>query len=168
MYHLDRYFGTVESELGTIYVVVENQLVSAVHLGAEDFEKHEKNLQPIFCPENSLVKEAMRQLEDYFLRKRKEFDLPLQLEGTEFQKAVWKVLHSIPFGTTCSYQEVAERIGNMKAVRAIGQANKANRLPIIIPCHRVIGKNKKLTGYAGTRTDIKERLLNLEGAGFKR
>ena len=167
MYNLDRYYGTVESELGTIYIVAQDQQISAVHIGEEDFEKHEQR-DAIFSPENALVKEAVKQMEDYLSGKRTDFNLPLQVEGTQFQKSVWKVLHSIPFGTTFSYQEVAERIGNSKAVRAIGQANKANRLPIIIPCHRVIGKNKKLTGYAGTRTDIKEKLLTLEGAGFKR
>lgn len=167
MYRLNRIYGTVESELGPIYVVIENQQVSAVHIGVEDFEKHERQ-EALFSPENTLVKEAVQQMEDYLSGRRKDFNLPLLVEGTEFQKSVWKVLHSIPFGSTYSYQEVAERIGNSKAVRAIGQANKANRLPIIIPCHRVIGKNKKLTGYAGTRTDIKEKLLTLEGAGFKR
>ncbi|MGG7618624.1 methylated-DNA--[protein]-cysteine S-methyltransferase [Bacillus coreaensis] len=164
---MNRLYGTVESELGTIYIVVENELVSAVHIGEEDFQKHENGHQLILSLENELVQEAVQQMEDYFSKRRKGFDLPLQMEGTEFQCSVWKVLHSIPFGTTYSYQEVAEKIGNSKAVRAIGQANKANRLPIIIPCHRVIGKNKKLTGYAGTRTDIKEKLLTLEGAGFK-
>jgi methylated-DNA-[protein]-cysteine S-methyltransferase len=167
VYKLDRYYGTIESELGTIYVVTQNQQVSAVHIGAEDFEKHEQQ-KALVSPENALVKEAVQQMEDYLSGRRKDFDLPLQIEGTEFQKSVWKVLNSIPFGSTYSYQEVADRIGNRKAVRAIGQANKANRLPIIIPCHRVIGKDKKLTGYAGTRTDIKEKLLTIEGAGFKR
>lgn len=164
---MNRLYGTVESELGTIYIVVENGLVLAVHIGDEEFQKHERGQQPILSLENELVKEAVQQMEDYFSKRRKDFNLPLQMEGTEFQRSVWKVLHSIPFGTTYSYQDVAEKIGNSKAVRAIGQANKANRLPIIIPCHRVIGKNKKLTGYAGTRIDIKEKLLTLEGAGFK-
>ncbi len=164
---MNRWYGTVESELGTIYLVVEGGLVSAVHIGDEDFQKHERGKQPIFSLENVLVKEAVQQMKDYLSKRRKDFDLPLQMEGTEFQRSVWEVLHTIPFGTTYSYQEVAEKIGNSKAVRAIGQANKANRLPIIVPCHRVIGKNKKLTGYAGTRTDIKEKLLTLEGAGFK-
>ncbi|WP_066058194.1 methylated-DNA--[protein]-cysteine S-methyltransferase [Robertmurraya korlensis] len=164
---MNRFYGTVESELGTIYIVIENDLVSAVHIGDEDFQKHERGKKPIFSQDNELVEEAVQQMEDYFSNRRKRFDLPLQMEGTEFQTSVWKVLYSIPFGTTYSYQEVAEKIGNSKAVRAIGQANKANKLPIIIPCHRVIGKNMKLTGYAGTRTDIKEKLLTLEGAGFK-
>lgn len=134
MYNLDRYYGTVESELGTIYIVSQDQQISAVHIGVEDFEKHEQR-DALFSPENVLLKEAVQQMEDYLCGKRKDFNLPLQVEGTEFQKSVWKVLHSIPFGSTYSYQEVAERIGNSKAVRAIGQANKANRLPIIIPSH---------------------------------
>jgi methylated-DNA-[protein]-cysteine S-methyltransferase len=103
------------------------------------------------------------QLTEYFTGKRRQFDIPLATIGTEFQKSVWQQLSMIPFGETRSYRDIAESIGKPKAVRAIGQANKANRFPIIIPCHRVIGSNQTLTGYAGSRVDLKETLLRLEG-----
>jgi methylated-DNA-[protein]-cysteine S-methyltransferase len=120
--------------------------------------------QPSPVTAQPLLLEAKRQLEEYFKGERDEFTLPLKIEGTDFQREVWKALSEIPYGSTCSYGDVAKRINRPKAVRAIGQANKANRFPIIIPCHRVIGKNNSLTGYAGKQVDKKEILLSLEYA----
>lgn len=93
--------------------------------------------------------EAKRQLQEYFDGSRREFSLPLLPEGTPFQQMVWEALRDIPYGTTISYQELAGRIGADKAVRAVGAANGANPIPIIIPCHRVIGADGSLTGYGG-------------------
>jgi methylated-DNA-[protein]-cysteine S-methyltransferase len=115
-----------------------------------------------FHTENPILLRAQEQITEFFKGERREFDLPLKIEGTSFQKDVWNTLQQIPFGETRSYQDVAEAIQRPKAVRAVGQANKANRFPIIIPCHRVIGKNKTLTGYAGKQVDKKETLLLLE------
>ncbi|WRP08211.1 methylated-DNA--[protein]-cysteine S-methyltransferase [Rossellomorea aquimaris] len=112
--------------------------------------------------ENPILLRAKEQIIEFFKGKRREFDLPLKIEGTAFQKEVWNTLQQIPFGETRSYQDVAEAIQRPKAVRAVGQANKANRFPIIIPCHRVIGKNNTLTGYAGKQVDKKETLLSFE------
>lgn len=95
-----------------------------------------------FHTENPILLRAQEQITEFFKGERREFDLPLKIEGTSFQKDVWNTLQQIPFGETRSYQDVAEAIQRPKAVRAVGQANKANRFPIIIPCHRVIGKNK--------------------------
>ncbi|PWW19496.1 methylated-DNA-[protein]-cysteine S-methyltransferase [Cytobacillus oceanisediminis] len=162
-----RIYSKTESPIGEIYIVIEEQLLSAVYIGEEDFLVGEEKFQLKFDPSNPLLKKCKLQIDEYFKGQRKEFDLPVDPQGTIFQRAVWKELSLIPFGETRSYQDIALKIGKEKAVRAIGQANKANRLPIIIPCHRVIGKNKSLTGYAGTRTDIKEKLLSLEGARFK-
>ena len=106
---------------------------------------------------------ASDQLQAYFDGELEEFDLQLAPKGTPFQKRVWRELTRIPYGTTISYLELAERIGNPKAVRACGTANGANPLPIVIPCHRVIGADGSLTGYAGG-LEIKEALLTLEGA----
>ncbi|MDR8390109.1 methylated-DNA--[protein]-cysteine S-methyltransferase [Aliifodinibius sp. S!AR15-10] len=103
------------------------------------------------------------QLREYFEGKRKTFDLPLQPEGTEFQQRVWKVLSNIPYGTTITYQELAEKLGNPDSIRAAGRANGQNPLPIVIPCHRVIGANGKLVGYSGG-IDRKKWLLKYEGA----
>jgi methylated-DNA-[protein]-cysteine S-methyltransferase len=123
--------------------------------GARELEKAPRN-HPVF-------REAMNQLDEFFLEKREKFDLPLKPAGTEFQLKVWRELTRIPYGETRSYGELAKKLGKPKASRAVGAANGRNPLPIIIPCHRVIGSNGKLTGFAGG-LDTKRILLELEGA----
>lgn len=110
---------------------------------------------------SEVLLECIQQLNDYFEGKRKQFTLPLRPKGTPFQQRVWQVLLSIPYGKTMTYQEVAKTIGNEKACRAIGMANHCNPIPIVIPCHRVIGKKHYLTGYA-LGIDKKQMLLDLE------
>ncbi|MEP7286890.1 MAG: methylated-DNA--[protein]-cysteine S-methyltransferase [Chloroflexota bacterium] len=107
--------------------------------------------------------EAVKQLNEYFRQERYTFDLPLAPHGTAFQQTVWTALQTIPYGTTISYRELAERIGNPAAVRAVGRANATNPIAIIIPCHRVIGADGTLVGYGGG-LELKEQLLKLEGA----
>jgi len=107
------------------------------------------------------VGEAMRQLREYFSGKRREFDLPLAPEGTPFQKIVWRGLQAIPYGETISYGELARRVGNPKASRAVGAANGKNPLPIVVPCHRVIGAGGKLVGFGGG-LPVKRALLAIE------
>ena len=102
------------------------------------------------------------QLKEYFKGKRKEFDLPLEIEGTDFHKKVWNELLKIPYGKTISYKELAIRLGHEKVIRAAAKANGANPLPIVIPCHRVIGSDGSLVGYGGG-LKIKEKLLSIEG-----
>ncbi len=109
----------------------------------------------------AIVAEAVRQLNEYFDGERRRFDLPLAPEGTAFQIATWQALQTIPFGETVSYADIADRIGRPTAVRAVGAANGANPISVIVPCHRVIGKNGTLTGYAGGLR-AKEVLLALE------
>lgn len=111
---------------------------------------------------SAITDEAARQLDEFFDRKRRTFDIPLLFVGTDFQKAVWKELAVIPFGETISYGEMARRIGMPKAVRAVASACGANALSVFVPCHRVIGSDRSLTGYAGG-LDAKRRLLGLEG-----
>ena len=103
------------------------------------------------------------QLKEYFAGTRKEFDVPLDIEGTDFQKRVWEELRKIPYGKTISYKSLSEKLGSVKAIRAVGKANGQNPVAIIIPCHRVIGADGSLVGYAGGKA-IKEKLLHLEGA----
>ncbi|MCS5554788.1 MAG: methylated-DNA--[protein]-cysteine S-methyltransferase [SAR324 cluster bacterium] len=110
---------------------------------------------------NTLLNDACTQLDEYFEGKRRKFDLALKSHGTDFQRSAWKSLLRIPYGETRSYLQQAESISNPRAIRAIGQANSRNPISIIIPCHRVIGKNGSLTGYAGG-LDRKTRLLALE------
>ncbi|OOM43349.1 methylated-DNA--protein-cysteine methyltransferase, constitutive [Clostridium beijerinckii] len=111
--------------------------------------------------ETELLRKAIKQLEEFFEGERNCFDLPLAPKGTEFQRKVWSALQEIPFGETRSYGEIAKIVGNEKAARAVGLANNKNPIPIIIPCHRVIGANGKLVGYAGG-LNIKEKLLKIE------
>lgn len=111
--------------------------------------------------ETGVIYEAARQLYEYFAGQRQTFELMLAPEGTPFQQLVWKALQQIPYGKTSSYKDVAQRIGCPKAYRAVGMANNRNPIAIIIPCHRVIGANGELVGYAGG-LDIKSKLLELE------
>lgn len=111
--------------------------------------------------ETPLIQEAARQLQEYFEGRRKDFDLPLDPKGTQFQKDVWKALEMISYGETRTYKQIAEKVGSPKAYRAVGMANNKNPISIIIPCHRVIGANGKMVGYGGG-LEIKEYLLNLE------
>lgn len=110
-----------------------------------------------------LLDAAQRQLDEYFARRRTLFDLPLDLQGTAFQQLVWRTLASIPYGETISYSHLADRVGRPTAVRAAGAANGRNPLPIVLPCHRVIGADGSLTGFGGG-LPTKRFLLELEGA----
>jgi methylated-DNA-[protein]-cysteine S-methyltransferase len=117
--------------------------------------------------ETVLLKQAINELNEYLDGNRSSFDLPLEPKGTEFQKKVWNALKEIPYGETRSYGEIAKIIGNEKASRAVGMANNKNPIAIIVPCHRVIGANGKLVGYAGG-LDLKGKLLELEKNNAKR
>lgn len=113
--------------------------------------------------ESQVIAKAIAQLDEYFDRKRNVFDLPLLFVGTDFQQEVWNELLNIPYGTTETYATLSQRLGNPKAVRAVAAANGANSISIFVPCHRVIGSNHKLTGYAGG-LPAKQLLLKLEAA----
>ncbi|MBJ2139033.1 methylated-DNA--[protein]-cysteine S-methyltransferase [Paraglaciecola chathamensis] len=114
---------------------------------------------------NAVTKEAKQQLSEYFDQQRKAFDLPLAPVGTDFQQNVWQQLSAIPYGETCSYADIAKQLNNPNAVRAVGSANGKNPISIVVPCHRVIGANGTLTGYAGGLTR-KAALLTLENPNF--
>ena len=143
---------TYETILGSVTFVEEDGTLLAIttHRSYEGI-----------CQETPLVKEACRQLSEYLKGERKTFDLPLNPKGTDFQKCVWRALCDIPYGETRTYKQIAEAIGNPKAVRAVGMANNRNPITIIVPCHRVIGANGKLVGYGGG-LEMKEFLLRLE------
>jgi methylated-DNA-[protein]-cysteine S-methyltransferase len=115
---------------------------------------------------NPLLVEACRQLEAYFDGRLRSFDLALDPQGSEFQRRVWRELTGIPYGETRTYLQIAEAIGAPRAVRAVGAANGANPLPIVVPCHRVIGTGGKLVGYGGG-LPLKRRLLEMEAAGSR-
>jgi methylated-DNA-[protein]-cysteine S-methyltransferase len=143
--------------LGNIGVAEENSYITDVFFG-------NKRCMNNFCiNETPILKEAYKQLLEYLQGERITFELPIKPNGTEFQLKVWDSLQHIPFGQTKSYKEIAIEVNNPKACRAVGMANNKNPISIIIPCHRVIGSNRKLVGYAGG-LKIKEYLLNLENA----
>ncbi len=110
-----------------------------------------------------LISSTIHQLEEYFAKDRTTFDLPIVFAGTSFQKSVWETLQTIPYGQTETYLGLSRRLGNEKAIRAVASANGANAISIIVPCHRIIGSNGELTGYAGG-LPAKKRLLQLENA----
>lgn len=112
--------------------------------------------------ETPLIREAKSQLDAYFAKRLHVFDLPLAPEGTLFQMKIWELLRSIPYGSTITYGELAERAGDKNACRAVGMANGRNPLPVFIPCHRVVGAGGKLTGYTGG-LEVKIKLLQIEG-----
>ena len=125
-------------------------------------QRVQKNLTASYKEgETPVLEAAVRQLEEYFTGERKEFDLPLTLAGSDFQKQVWRVLQQIGYGQTESYLGLASKLKNPQAIRAVAAANGANALAVFIPCHRVIGSDGSLTGYAGG-IKVKERLLRLE------
>lgn len=115
----------------------------------------------IYVTENELTKKCAKEIEEYFEGKRKEFDIEIEIEGTEFQKAVWNELLKIPYGTVTTYKEIAKNIGNESAVRAVGNIIGKNPILILVPCHRVIGSSGKMTGYVAG-IERKEALLELE------
>jgi len=149
----------LETRIGTLLIAGDEEAVRYIQ-----FPKNGKAVRPQADWRESsrgAVAEAVRQLREYFAGKREQFDLPLHPEGTAFQRGVWRRLQEIPYGETISYGELAKRVGNPKASRAVGAANGQNPIPIVIPCHRVIGADGKLTGFGGG-LPIKEALLTLE------
>lgn len=145
----------VDTEIGRISITENNGKVSGLYFEAETLP------QQFVMQETPLLKEASRQLAAWFKGELKEFTLPLEQEGTEFMQSVWRALCRIPYASTASYKDIAVAVGRPKAARAVGMANNRNRIPIIIPCHRVIGADGSLVGYGGG-LDIKIRLLELE------
>jgi len=125
----------------------------------------QKNLNAVYKEQNDeILEKTKQQLDEYFARQRKIFDIPLLMVGTDFQKKVWKQLLEIPYGEILTYKKLACKIKNSKAIRAVANANGANSIGIIIPCHRVIGTNGTLRGYAGG-LELKKRLLDIENIG---
>ena len=153
-----KYYLDLQTELGWLRVVEEDAAIVRLDILREQTEA------PVDWKrkDTDLLLEARRQLEEYFAGIRAGFSLPLAPQGTDFQKTVWRQLEAIPYGETRTYGQIAAALGKPKASRAVGSANHNNPIAILIPCHRVIGANGSLTGYAGG-LDLKEKLLHLEG-----
>ncbi len=152
------YFQQSESPFGKIYIYTTDQALKAVLFKAWSKANDHKIIQQ----ENAIIKNTLKQLSEYFVGKRRQFDLPIDADGTEFQQKVWQTLCEIPFGQSWNYGQLAKAIGNKNASRAVGAANGKNPISIIVPCHRVIGADGSLTGYAGGLA-AKEWLLKHEG-----
>lgn len=147
-----KYYYYYDSPIGILEIgTTEDELISILYVD----EKRENTEQP------KVLKETINQIQEYFNGTRKEFDIKFKLKGTEFQEKVWNELTDIPYGDTVSYKYIATKIGNEKAVRAVGNTNGRNIINIVVPCHRVIGANKSLTGYGGG-LDKKSWLLKHE------
>jgi len=164
---------SIDSPIGPLLIAVEQDQLCAIEFGddeqaVERLRLWVKNRFPTSDwiqterDRDSVLAEVAKQLEQYFAGERMGFDVPVNLRGTPFQLRVWEALRSIPYGQTRSYKDIAEQIDSRKAVRAVGGANNRNPLPIIVPCHRVIGAKGALVGYGGG-IHIKEKLLHLEG-----
>ena len=145
----------MQSPVGEIVIIEDKGKIVEI-----DIAKNNK-LDNIEEKDTELLLQTEKQLKEYFEGKRFDFEIPLNPIGTEFMQSVWKALEQIPYGETRTYKEIAEAVGNPKASRAVGMANHRNPIPIIIPCHRVIGSNNKLVGY-GLGLDMKQYLLELE------
>lgn len=145
----------LNSPLGELFLGEEKGKIT--YLKFEDFDKSGEYR---LC-ESDILKKTTIQLEEYFAGRRKVFELPIELNGTEFRKKCWAQLLKIPYGKTAAYKDIAIKINNPKACRAVGLANNKNPIAIVVPCHRVIGANGKMVGYAGG-VDKKTYLLNLE------
>jgi methylated-DNA-[protein]-cysteine S-methyltransferase len=148
-----------DSPIGELLLTSDGRALTGLHMAP--FEP------PAGRPDPGPLERVVAQLTEYFAGARRSFELDLQARGTPFQQRVWKALRAIPYGRTISYGELAQRIGNPRAVRAVGRANGANPIAVIIPCHRVIGANGTLTGYGGG-LDRKAKLLALEGVPPRR
>ena len=142
----------MDSPIGRLKLISNEQAIIAI--------EHNSSGEPSESPPIVLL-QCVQQLQQYFAGKRTTFDVPIEVVGTSFQQQVWQALQKIPHGETRSYKQIAEMIDNPKAVRAVGNANNKNRLPLLIPCHRVIGTNGSLIGYA-LGIEHKKYLLNLE------
>jgi len=145
-------FAVYNTKIGKLKIEYENDVLTGIAYTENEKEQGIRS---------ELSDKTVLQLEEYFDGRRKEFDIPIKLRGTEFQKKVWNELLKIPYGATVSYKDIAIKIGNPKACRAVGMANHNNPILIIVPCHRVINENNKLGGYA-LGLDLKRKLLELE------
>jgi methylated-DNA-[protein]-cysteine S-methyltransferase len=153
MHHL-----TIDSPLGPLTLHATEDSIVGLSIGVA--QEHPE--------ETTLLLRAKEQLGEYFAHTRHEFDLPLQLSGTPFQEAIWRTLGTIPYGSTLSYQDLGEKAGRGKAPRAVGGAVGRNPIPIIVPCHRVLAADGRITGYGGGEgIPTKEKLLELEGISYR-
>ena len=157
---IEEYYEDIASCL--LETPVGNLRISASDKGIVEIAFTDEDVTAFYANDNKFLAEASKQLKEYFAKERTTFDLPLDVAGTEYQVSVWNELQKIPYGEVRTYQDIATALGNPKASRSVGMANNRNPICIVVPCHRVVGKGNKVTGYAAG-VDKKEYLLKLEG-----
>ncbi|MGI6219780.1 MAG: methylated-DNA--[protein]-cysteine S-methyltransferase [Bacteroidaceae bacterium] len=149
-----KYRYSYETAIGRLTIVADETTI--IRISLNEVDNTDSALQ-----ETSLIARTYKEIEEYLRGERKEFDIPITLSGTPFQLQVWKELQNIPYGETCSYTEIAERVGHKGSCRAIGNANRHNPILLLVPCHRVIAQDGSLAGYAGG-SHVKRKLLKME------
>lgn len=154
------FYQEINTPIGPMYIATDGEYLRVLAIG-NNWNTLQNSLGYIIEDEHPILMQTTKQLAEYFSHQRTSFDLPIHFNGTAFQNLAWNALLQVPYGETRSYAQQAELIGNPKAVRAIGRANGLNPISIIVPCHRIIGKSGKLTGFASGLED-KEYLINLE------
>ena len=141
-----RYQAKIDSPIGTLTLVADEDVLTEVHFPKDGYDD---DVEMVAAADHPVLRQAAHELTEYFYGERTEFDVPLGPRGTAFQLAAWEALRTIPYGETVSYGEQAKRLGDPGKARAVGAANGRNPIPIIVPCHRVIGSNGHLTGFGG-------------------
>lgn len=158
------YYTRYQSGLAPIILVGDENGLERLYFDVPQ-AKQKLDMSPLWIENTSFFAEVIKQLDEYFAGDRKEFDVKLNLTGSEYQRKIWELLKEIPYGQTRTYKEIAERSGDPNASRAVGNANGKNPVPLIIPCHRVVGADSKLTGYA-FGVELKQKLIQFENSNI--
>jgi len=161
------HFCSYNSPIGHMLLVSSENGLRSIEFDYEKKRLAAAGQKQDWVESDEALAEVSRELDDYFAGRLREFKVPLDLHGTDFQLRCWNALLQIPYGNTCSYADLARKVGSPRGFRAVGMANHDNPIPIIVPCHRVITSDHKLGGYGGG-LDVKEKLLELEGAVWRR
>lgn len=159
-------YSSYNSPIGHLLLIASKQGLREIYFDYDQSRLAKVREQYGWTESDAALKEVSRELDEYFAGKLREFTVPLDLHGTDFQLRCWHSLLEIPYGETCSYADLARKVGSPRGFRAVGMANHDNPIPIIVPCHRVITSDRKLGGYGGGLS-VKEQLLRLEGAKWR-
>ncbi|HSV32079.1 MAG TPA: methylated-DNA--[protein]-cysteine S-methyltransferase [Atribacteraceae bacterium] len=159
---MKQFYDTFHAFIGPVTLVMEEEIVKGIFLLPESWDQYQLRGETELVHDPILLRGPVDQMREYFQGNRQVFSFPVFLEGPEFTRQVWHAVSKIPYGQTRSYAEIASVVGKPTACRAVGQANRRNPLPIVIPCHRVIGSKGQLVGFNGNHTDVKQLLLDHE------
>lgn len=155
-------YTTIETQFGSLLLAGQGEALSLISFYDDEYRAAHRQSMADWVPSSHCLQRAKEQLSEYFSGQRTQFDLELNIAGTAFQQLVLSAVSNIPYGQTKSYGEIAGLLGKPKAARAVGSANRSNRLPIVIPCHRVVGQDGRLVGYNNGGVSIKRKLIDYE------